>query len=193
VRFRLAHAVTFPHAGGGLVGDPSSSQESLEARVNAQTRRHRLDAPADDEKSCSPINVILLAPIADRSSGWGYPPRPAGDKRARSRCVPHVVPVVPPPRREAGVEVVGNPLGRPHRDVGRAELVQPPYELIEIDMVGKVSRHDFPQATASPEEIDTEVDHRPIGGDEAGALDLGLRSEDAVERIGVVDPETPST
>ena len=72
-----------------------------------------------------------------------HEPRPPGEQRVRRRRVPHVVAVVAPRRREAGVEVVVGPRRVAHGDRRRAQLVEPPREVVEVDVVGQVAGHDL--------------------------------------------------
>ena len=62
----------------------------------------------------------------------GHEPGPPGEQRVRRRRVPDVVAVVPPRRREAGVEVVVGPRRVAHGDGRRAQLVEPAGEVVEV-------------------------------------------------------------
>ncbi len=70
----------------------------------------------------------------------GNVPRTGGDQRIRVRGVPDVVVIVPPVRREASVEVVGDEFGAAHGDRRRAQLVEPAGEVVEIRPVGQLDR-----------------------------------------------------
>ena len=68
-------------------------------------------------------------------------PGGAVQERARHRIRPEVVPVLAPPGREPGVEIVGRPRRRPDDDRRPRRLVDPPLEVPEIGRSRQVEAH----------------------------------------------------
>jgi hypothetical protein len=101
----------------------------------------------------------------------GHVPRTGGDQRARVGRVPHVVAVLPPPCREAGVELFAHRFGAAHGDRRRAQLVDPAGEVGEVGAVRQLDGDDLPPGV-----------HAGIGAPRAGEYDG--RPDDGRDRLG---------
>ena len=119
----------------------------------------------------------------------GNVPRTGGDQRIRVRRVPDVVAVVPPLRREASVEVVGDELDAAHGDRRRAQLVEPAGEVVEIGPVGQLDGdHLAPGVDAGVGPPSTGERHRLA--DDRGDR-LGQRSGNGADALVDGEPVKP--